>query len=268
MKSVSPDGKIKKEILEKGKWGQKPNENSTCTITILDYAPLENIISSSIVIGDTDGELWNAIDICLRTMDVREKSKFFVSLPNEDVSLIIYLEGFISDGYIYEWDAIKKFNLAIHHKEKGNYLFKSKSNKKAALRYIKALKILHSIPIDAEELPKSIENLQVSKLNNLKETLYNNLSSCYFRNSCWLKVIDISQKVLLYNSNNVKALYRLGIAYKNDRNFEKSFESFSKVLKLEPDNKACTEHLIVVKDELKKADIRVKGMVKKMFPQC
>ncbi|XP_056646696.1 FK506-binding protein-like [Diorhabda sublineata] len=268
MKSVSPDGRIKKEILEKGKWGQKPAENSRCTVTIMDYAPLKNIVSTIIVIGDTDGELWNLIEICLGTMDVGEKSKFFISLPNEDISLIICLEELVFDGYIYKWDAIKKFSLATYHKEKGNDLFKSNRNKEAALRFIKALKILHSIPLDAEELPISIENLQVSNLINLKEILYNNLSSCYFRNSRWLKVIDISQKVLLYNSNNVKALYKLGIAYKNDRNFEKSFEAFSKVLKLEPDNKACTEHMNVVKDELRKADIRVKSMVKKMFSHC
>uniref|UniRef100_A0A6P7G7W2 Tetratricopeptide repeat protein 9C-like n=1 Tax=Diabrotica virgifera virgifera TaxID=50390 RepID=A0A6P7G7W2_DIAVI len=257
---------IKKEIIEEGQWGDKPDENSKCTITILDYFPLKDIINTITTIGDADGDLWRSIQNCLLTMHVGEKSKFVIKCSDNDVSLVIILVDLVFDGHIYEWPTNKKVELALCHKEKGNVLFKLQNSKDAAFRFIKGLKILHSIPIDAEQPPDTIEDVPISRINNIKETLYNNLSSCYFRNKMWEKVIPLGKKVLTYDPNNAKSLYRLGVAYENCRDFERSFDALSKLLQLEPDNKACCERLSIVKVELRKAEIRVNDMVKKMFP--
>lgn len=265
MEPVSPDGNITKQVLIKGNWGLKPSENSKCTITITECSSLNDINNYLIIIGDTDGDLWRSVELCLITMEIGEKSKFLILDSGKSIYLVIELLDLEFDGYIYDWNTTKKYNLAMHHKEKGNQLFKENNNKEAAFRFIKGLKIIHSILIDVESIPLSIDDVLVSDITNFKATLYNNLSSCYFKNGLWEAVINLCLKVLSYNSNNVKALYKLGVAYEHDANYEKSFEAFTKLLELEPGNKACTDHLNLVKNKLKKADIRVNNMVKKMF---
>lgn len=262
---TSPDGKIKKEILREGKWGDKPWEGSQCTITITDSPFLEEFTNTVVVVGDNDGDLWRALDICLGTMFVGEKSKFSLNLHDSIITLILELIDLVLDGFIFQWDASKKYNMALHHKEKGNELFKNKNSKEAAYRFTKALKVLCSIPIDIEAPPDVIDGTRLSDIQKLKSNLFNNLSSCYFRNQSWNMVIDLCTRVFTYDPDNVKALYKIGVAYQNDRNFEKAKEVFCRALELEPGNKACAEHLDYVKDELRQAEIKVNNMMKKMF---
>lgn len=262
---TSPDGKIQKEILREGKWGDKPSEGSQCTITITDSPFLKEFTNAVVAVGDSDGDLWRALDICLSTMFVGEKSKYSLNLYDSNITLILELVDLVFDGFIFQWNASKKYSLALHHKEKGNELFKNKNNKEAAYRFIKALKILSSIPIDIEEPPEIIDGIFLTDIEKLKGNLYNNLSSCYFKNQSWIMVINLCAKVFTFDPDNVKALYKVGVAYQNDRNFEKAKEAFCRVIELEPGNKVCAEHLDYVKDELRQAEIKVNKMMKKMF---
>ncbi|XP_018574392.1 tetratricopeptide repeat protein 9C-like [Anoplophora glabripennis] len=262
---TSPDGKIQKDILQEGKWGDKPSEGSRCTITITDSPFLEEFTNTVVTVGDNDGDLWRALDICLGTMFVGEKSKFSLNLHDSTITLILELIDLAFDGFIFQWDVSKKYNMALHHKEKGNDLFKNKNGRDAAFRFTKALKVLSSIPVDIEEPPDVIDGIPLSDINKLKANLFNNLSSCYFRNQSWMKVIDLCTKVFAYDPNNVKALYKIGVAYQNDRDFEKAKKAFCRVLELEPGNKACAEHLDYVRDELRQAEIKVNNIMKKMF---
>ncbi|KAJ8958681.1 hypothetical protein NQ318_016406 [Aromia moschata] len=262
---TSPDNKIQKHILCKGKWGDKPSEGSQCTITITDSPLLENYTNTVITIGDNDGDLWRAIDIGLTTMFMQEKAKFIITLNDSSISLTLELVNFTLNSFIYELDALRKYTLALHHKEKGIKFFSEKNNREAAFRFTKALKILLSIPIDVERPPEIIDQVKLSDINNLKSNLYNNLSSCYFRNQSWTMVIDLCERVFRFDMDNIKALYKTGVAYENDRNFEKANVAFTKLLQIEPENKAAVEHLAYVKNEMRKSEIEVNKMVKRMF---
>lgn len=263
---VSPDGKIKKELIQQGKWSRKPVEGSQCTITIKE-SPLLEDTNRIVIIGDNDGELWRSIDTCLSTMCVGEQSKFHITVGDSTISFTLELVSLVFNGFIYEWGAKKIYDYAMHHKEKGIHFFKLKNNKEAAFRFIKGLKLISCIPIDVESSQDigNIDGLSLKDINYLKAKLYNNLSSCYLKSNCWENVIELCNKVLSFDSHNIKALYKLGVAYENDRNFEKALEVFTKVINLEPQNKASAEHLISVKGEMKKAEIKVNNMMKKMF---
>lgn len=263
---VSPDGRIKKEVLKPGEWSRKPTEGSQCTITITE-SPLLEDTNRIVIIGDNDGELWRSIDSCLSTMFIREQSKFHITVGDSAISFTLELVSLVFNGFIYEWDAKKIYDHAIHHKEKGIHFFKLKNNKEAAYRFIKGLKLISCIPIDVEcsQDIESIDGVPLKDINYLKAKLYNNLSSCYLKNNRWENVIELCNKVLSFDSHNIKALYKLGVAYENDRNFEKALEVFNKVIDLEPQNKASAEHLSSVKGELKRAETKVNKMMKKMF---
>lgn len=262
---TSPDSRIQKEILREGTWGGKPSEGSQCTITITDSHFLEEFTNTVVTVGDNDGDLWRALDICLGTMFVGEKSKFSLNLHDSNITLVLELVDLVFGGFIFQWDSSKKYHLALRHKEKGNEMFKNKNNKEAAYRFTKALKILSSIPIDIEQPPEIIDGILLTDIKRLKCNLYNNLSSCYFRNQSWIMVTALCTKVFIFDPDNVKALYKIGVAYQNDRDFDKAKEVFCRVLELEPGNKACAEHLDYIKDELRQAEIKVNKMVKKMF---
>ncbi|KAJ8925964.1 hypothetical protein NQ315_009817 [Exocentrus adspersus] len=262
---TSPDGRIQKEILRDGKWGDKPSEGSQCTITITNSPFLEQFTGTVVTVGDNDGVLWRTLDTCLGTMFVGEKSKFTLSLSDTSITLVLELVDLVFNGFIYNWDAKRKYELALHHKEKGNALFKAKDNIEAGYRFTKALKILLSIPIDVEEPPQSIDGVALSDIKKLESNLFNNLSSCYFRNQSWVMVIHLCTKVFNFDPGNVKALYKIGVAYQNDRNFEKAKDAFCKLLQLEPGNKAAAEQLDCVKEEMRREEVKVNNMMKKMF---
>lgn len=261
---TSPDGAIKKELLKSGEWSRKPIEGSECTVTIKE-SPLLEDTNRIVVIGDNDGELWRSIETCLSTMFVGEQSKFHITIGDSTISLTLELVSLVFNGFIFEWSAKKIYDHAMHHKEKGVHFFKLKHNKEAAYRFTKALKLISCIPIDVENSTESPVDISVKEINYLKAKLYNNLASCYLRNNLWDVVIELCNKVLSFDPSNIKALYKLGVAYKNDRNFEKALEVFNQVIDLEPQNKASAEHLNTVKGELKKAEAKVNNMMKKMI---
>ncbi|CAH0551824.1 unnamed protein product [Brassicogethes aeneus] len=252
----SPHGRIGKEIISPGLFGSKPIENSICDINHVDLNE-----SIKITIGQQDSDFGRILDVCIPTMSKGETSKFTV----KEYSFTLLLHSFTEGKYIYQLTPEDKYNLALKHKDVGVDLFKNNRNKDAASRFSKALKYLHSIPIDVAKKPVELDGILVKDINTLKGTLYNNLASCYFKNQSWTLVIDICNRVINYDKDNVKALYKLGVSYKHDKNYEKSYESFKRVLELEPNNKACGEHLKFVESQLKESQKNINDLVKRMF---
>lgn len=263
---TSPDDKIFKAVLVPGMWGQKPCEGSTVKLNIINCPDaLSQFNDKALVIGDNDGELGRLLDICISTMHLNERASFTITVDLDQISAVIELKEFEFCGFIFQWDAKQKYDMALKHKEKGARFFAEKNQLEAAHRFIKALKIISSIPIDVEYTPDVIDNINVSDIKELKEKLYNNLSSCYFREQMYDLVIPLCEKVLAFDKKNIKALYKIGVAYEHDKNFEKAREVLSKVMEIEPQNKACAEHLANVNDNLKKANTRINDMMKKMI---
>lgn len=263
---TSPDDKIFKKLVLPGKGGSKPYEGSIVKLNILECSEiLEPFHNKTLTIGDNDGELGRMLDICITTMHLNERAKFTITVDLEQIVAVIELVEFEFNGFIFEWDAKKKYELTLMHKEKGTKLFDKKDHVEAAYRFNKALKILSSIPLDVECPPKTVDGIKVSEIKALKEKLYNNLSSCYFREKIYNMVIPLCIKVLEYNPENVKALYKIGVAYEADKDFEKAHEALSKAIIYDPENKACAEHLANVKTNLIQANLRVNDMMKKMI---
>lgn len=262
----SPDKKIKKVIIKVGEIGLKPYENSSCKINISncdvdvvkDYCGVRDVI-----IGENDSEFGRLLDRCLQTMNKNEEANVTFKL-DIDINFTLHLINYELKGFIYEWDAKHKFQLALHHKEIGNKLFKD-NYIDASHRFGKALKILCSIPIEVENPPEIIDTVKLSDIEELKANLYNNLASCYLKNGNNETVIELCKKVLSYDTNNLKALYKTGVAWCNERDYEKSMDCLQKVVNLEPSNKAAKEKLVYVTVKFQEAQSRVNSMIKKMF---
>lgn len=263
----SPDGKIRKVVVNAGEAGLKPYENSSCKINIFDCdvdVAKDYFGVRDVIVGENDSEFGRLLDKCLQTMNKNEEANVTFKLNNLDVNFTLHLIDYELKGFIYEWDAKQKYQLALHHKEIGNRLFKNRYVD-ASHRFGKALKILCSIPIAVESSPKIIDTVEVSDIEQLKSNLYNNLASCYLKNGSNETVIELCSKVLLNDPNNVKALYRTGIAWCNENDYEKAKEYLQKVLDLEPDNTAAKEKFAYVNMKYQEAQAKVNAIIKKMF---
>jgi len=68
----------------------------------------------------------------------------------------------------------------------------------------------------------------------------------------WNDVIEMSDKALEMEPNNIKALFFRGRAYLNLQEYVKAIEIFDKILSIEPDNKDVLKEVAIAKKEKKK----------------
>lgn len=255
-----------KEALIEGKWGAKPYEGSVVRINIAE-GPLELMVfnDKSLIVGEIGGPFGTLLDECLCSMLLNEKAHFHIEKNLEKFDLVIELVELDFGGYIHQWDAGKKRDMAVKRNELGKQLFRDQLLLEAARRFSKAFKLLSSIPIPVESPPESIDGVNVSDIQLLKATLCNNMAACHFRHKNFDSVIPLCQKVIALDPSNVKALFKIGVAYQHERDFEKAHQALSTVLELEPHNKAAADHLEAVKAQLKLVNLRLNCMLKKMI---
>lgn len=124
----SPDGKIKKEIIEFGTWGNKPTENCECKVSIsdlsVDFLDIDKFNNAPVCIGDIDTAFGRLLDKCLQTMMIGELAKVTFTL-DKTVTFKLELIDINPCELIFEWDTRKKYDCALYHKEQGVKLFGS-----------------------------------------------------------------------------------------------------------------------------------------------
>lgn len=265
----SPNGMIFKEILTPGTWDFKPTENCLCDFKLTNYnvEELQKYTENyPFVIGNCDGLVETLLSECLVTMHPGEIANVNFKLAGENYcSFMLQLLGFTSDGLICDWNAKKKYNLAIIHKQKGVVLFNAGKFVEASERFGRGMKILCSIPIPVDEVPDEVEELPLNVINDLKLNLYNNLASCFLKVCRHKDVLPICTKIFEIDEKNVKALYKQAMALFGSRSYEEAQRSFLKVLELEPGNKAAQDKLKTVNEEVSRSNAQVKAMFKRMF---
>lgn len=263
---ISPDKRIKKVILIFGNNGLKPTENCKCSVIISDTKyDVKKYNESPVVIGDSNNSFERLLHIVLTTMNQGEKAKIIFTLKEKEVELLLELKAFKSDGFIFDWHAKKKYEMAFKHKEAGIDLFKETLYVDASHRFSKAIKLLASIPIPVDETPTKIDDLPISDVYSLKCILYNNLASCYLKHGGYETVIDLCKRVLQQDANNVKAIYKMAVSYYEVHDYHKALKAIESVLKLDPENKAATEKMKIFVQKVNETNARVDAMIKKMF---
>ncbi|KAI4500269.1 hypothetical protein M0802_004686 [Mischocyttarus mexicanus] len=280
----SRDKTIRKEILENGTFSNKPTERSECQIIIGDlrvtgmdgkklkfqlYTEIVNNIEKTITIGDANFEFDRKIERGVQIMMLGEKSLFTIHVPNSYkkeeilvVTITVILQSFKPFKDIWNWTPEEKYKIALKYKEDGVKLFKESKHIDAFYKFSKACKILITLePILHLELDKSLEN----DINTLRIILYNNLAECQTLNENYEYAIELCNKILDKDQNNVKALYRRGVAYGKLKNIENSVSDLKKVITLEPRNAIAKEQFLIYNQKLQEENQKCKDMFKRMF---
>lgn len=278
----SADKTVTKELLEMKDFTDKPTERAVCQIKIgkIDEAQftvdeLENKFPSDIIygpkektwtLGDSCTELDRQIERAIPMMFMNETSLITVKLSSNDNENIIKFEltllNFIPFDYIWKWSPEEKYQISLKYKERGVELFRDTRYVDAFHKFSKACKILITLePINDLRLE---ENL-LKNIQNLRIVLYNNIAECHMHRGNYEHVITLCGQVLDRDENNVKALYRRGVAYGNLSNFEKALEDLRKALKIEPNNSLVKTKFNLYNQQFRIESRKYEEIVKRMF---
>ncbi len=214
-----------------------------------------------ITLDEADSEIWDEVEACLMTMKDGEESEFYQGKSNRWYK--IKLLSFENSTEFWKLTEEEKLVIAIHHKERGNELFKQVNIKSSASRYCRALKYL--ISIVSLHLTVDISAGIKASTKELKIQCLLNLSMCHLRLKSYQYAVETTTKVLTLDSNNSKALYRRGVANLELGNVDEAYLDLSRAKEYDPNSKAIRDQLIIIQHIKKTDESALQKAMKKMF---
>lgn len=283
----SADKIVTKEILTKKDFTDKPTERALCELKIdnIDetYLKIDELIlkypsdiiygasEKEWILGDACTELDRQIERAISTMFINETSLITVRINSEknatideiqNIKFQLTLIKFLPFKPIWQWTPEEKYEIALKYKERGIQIFQKTHYVDAFHKFSKACKILITLePIIDLKLNANL----LKDIENLRTLLYNNMAECHVHRKNYEHVITLCNKVLDRDVNNVKALYRRGIAYGNLQNYENSVDDLKKVLSLEPNNSLVKAKFNFYKQQSQIVNKKYEDIVKRMF---
>lgn len=283
---VSFDKSVEKTVIKHGKISNKPQDGSVCCLLIEDVETIPQGINlqeyhSEILTGnktvqwtidESISELDRQIERAIKWMGENEVAFVKIVLPalpdqeqcqkNNLLKFKLTLTEHKPIKPIWDWTPQEKYDKALKKKEIGVELVNKSRTKDAFYKFSKAVKLIISMePIQDLDLDDNLNN----KINNLRISLYNNMAMCQLKYNNYDNTIELCNKVLMRDKNNVKALYRRGCAYGGTKNIEKALDDFKNAHNIEPTNNAVKTKLLIYQEKWKQAEKTTTEMIKKMF---
>lgn len=156
----------------------------------------------------------------------------------------------------------EKLDVVPQLKEKGNEFYKAKEYQKASEKYFEGLEYLESLSI--KEKPHSEE---WNQLESMKVPFLLNYSQCQLLLQDYAEVIRQTTKVLEFDPNCVKALYRRGKAHSATWNMKDATLDLQRAVELDKSlKKAVDTELLELTERLKTKNEEEKRKLKgKLF---
>lgn len=91
------------------------------------------------------------------------------------------------------------------------------------------------------------------------------MAGCQLTRKNYEHTISLCTKVLDKENNNVKALYRRGVAYGSLRDLEHAVADLEAAVTLEPHNHVAKEQFVIYNTKLQEANQKFEDMLRRMF---
>lgn len=158
-----------------------------------------------------------------------------------------------------KWDmsTAERIEEASASKLEGNELFKAKKYTESYKKYEEGLDFVNFLT-DATEDEQKVGN-------TLKLSLQLNAAQAAIRNTEFADAIKMCGEALKLEVENVKALYRRGVAHSSAGNFREAKNDLMKGLGLEPTNGAIKKELILLKNRISNSKLKERNIFGNMF---
>ncbi|KAG7297693.1 hypothetical protein JYU34_018411 [Plutella xylostella] len=281
--SARPDRELKKKIITPGDYNVVPYEDSRCKVSITNLKcfnesgdcavdPESQVFSAQfngiVLIGDSDSFIDKDFELILQQMcngEVCEATMTYRDCEGKlaaEYKFTLELKETTVEQLVSDWGWMRLYEAATHHKERGVELVKQKRMADAFRRFSKALKMLIAIePIDLEEIPEE----SVKEMKELKVKLLNNLAHCQIQYNEFEAALDLCNRALKYDPDNIKTYYRRCVSYQGLNLYEEAWNDIQHVLKLDPSDRAAQQKASLLKPKVDEIKTKYANVMKKMF---
>ncbi|KAJ8679260.1 hypothetical protein QAD02_015047 [Eretmocerus hayati] len=286
------NGQLRKKVLKAGQKNSRPNRSDMCVLKYIGKLEDGTVVDEEedITIQLGDAEVIQGLDLATALMDVEEEAVIEVhsrfaygslgrkSPPLPDIppdAKIIYevtLKQVEMEPDIEELDHHDKRRIGNMKRERGNWWFARNENSTAIQCYRRALEYLApSSENDMLEQKKSDnkgENVTDADLQAMLEDalkVHNNLAAAQLKCEAYDAALKSVENVLRCQPQNVKALFRKGkiLHYKGEHH--KACSILTQALKIDPENKAIQQELLIIKRKSAKDARHEKNLYRKML---
>lgn len=248
---VTDDKKVLKKILKQGEGYERPNDGAVVKVkytgkledgTIFeekgsDEEPFEFMAGEEQVVDGLDravmtmkkGEVALVSVAAEYGYQTEIKTDLAVVPPKSTLIYEVELVSFVKEKESWDMNTAEKIEAAGKKKEEGNALFKVGKYFRASKKYEKAAKYIEYDTSFSEEEKKQSKPLKVTcNLNN---------AACKLKLKDYTQAEKLCTKVLEFESQNVKALYRRAQAYIQTADLELAELDIKKALEIDPNNR-------------------------------
>lgn len=248
---VTDDKKVLKKILKQGEGYERPNDGAVVKVkytgkledgTIFeekgsDEEPFEFMAGEEQVVDGLDravmtmkkGEVALVNVAAEYGYQTEIKTDLAVVPPKSNLIYEVELVSFVKEKESWDMNTAEKIEAAGKKKEEGNALFKVGKYFRASKKYEKAAKYIEYDTSFSEEEKKQSKPLKVTcNLNN---------AACKLKLKDYTQAEKLCTKVLEFESQNVKALYRRAQAYIQTADLELAELDIKKALEIDPNNR-------------------------------
>ena len=132
--------------------------------------------------------------------------------------------------------------------------------------FIEALDLFNtSVDLFNEYQPHSLKDSNNSHIKLLIISLLNNISLCLFNLNDIIQSVQCAFRIIEIDNNNIKALYRYSYGTYLLKDYDVAYDSCSKLIELEPNNKLFTNLFKNIKSASKSQTQKEKKIYKNMF---
>jgi FKBP-type peptidyl-prolyl cis-trans isomerase len=256
--SKRKDGGIRKSILVRGEGHETPNDGATCEahITGTYNSHVFEDHDVTFILGEgSEAGIVSGVEIALRKFRKGERSRLKVmprygygsegnkefAIPS-DAELVyeVELKNFVRVKDFWQMNSAELASSAEKFKERGTEFFQAGKYELARHQY---KKVVHFLTCEASTRNAGCDTNTTTTVNSLLLAAHLNLAMCYLKLSKERQACDSCDSALALDPNNIKALYRRGLANLGLKCLEEAHRDFSTVIKLEPCNKAARDQL-------------------------
>ncbi|XP_047003938.1 peptidyl-prolyl cis-trans isomerase FKBP4-like isoform X1 [Schistocerca americana] len=274
---ISPkkDGSITRYQIIQGEGYSSPNDGATVEVNLVGKHNGNIFEERSVTFPLGEGSeygICEGVEKALEKFKKGEKSRIIIkpkyafkkegkpdlNIPgNAEIEYEVELKNFEKAKEAWSLDADEKIEQAKFFKEKGTNYFKAGKYALAVKMYKKIVNFLeHETGFEEEKEPERKSLLLAGHLN---------LAMCYLKLEEHFEAREQCNKALEVQPSSEKGLFRRGQAYLGMGEPELAKTDFEAVLKLEPENKAAANNIVICNVKIKEQRSREKKIYANMF---